>query len=153
VNSERPIATTDVTAPPKRAGVAARVKAPEQLAGEHQREERAEPHRPGPQQRVDPLVELGVLVRRIEQHDHEQEEDHDRAGVDDDLNHRHEWRIEQHVEAGQRAERGDQEQDAVDRVPLRDDEQRRADGDRPEQIERDSLRAQNTALRPRSRAG
>ena len=39
---------------------------------------------------------LGCLRTQVEQHDNEDEEHHDRAGVDDDLEHRDERRAEQH---------------------------------------------------------
>jgi hypothetical protein len=48
---------------------------------------------------VDALVEISVLVRSVEQHDDEQEQDHDRAGVNDDLDHGHKRRIEQNIQA------------------------------------------------------
>ena len=84
-------------------------------------------------------VVLGVLLRRVQQHHHEQEEHHDRAGVDDDLNRGDERRVEQHIEAGQRTERGDQQEDAVNRIALRDHQQRRDDRDRGEHVERKRL--------------
>jgi hypothetical protein len=76
-------------------------------------------------------------MRSVQQHDDEEEEHHDGAGVDDDLNHRHERRIEQDVETRQCGERCDQQQHAVNRVALRDHEQRGTDCERREQIKRD----------------
>ena len=102
-------------------------------SSEQHRQHRAEPHRARPVQRMAAIPLRGVLARHVQQHHDEQEEHHDRAGVDDDLHDRDERRVEQHVEAGQRAERRDQQQHAVDRVALRDDEQRGADRERAEQ--------------------
>jgi hypothetical protein len=113
----------------------------------------AETHRPRPEQRVHALVEGRLLVRRIQQHHHEQEEHHDRAGVHDDLDDRDKGRVEQHVEARQRAKGRNQQQHAVDRIALRDDQQRGGDGHRAEQVEGDDLRRQSTTPPPPSRAG
>ena len=82
-----------------------------------------------------------LFARRVQQHDDEQEEHHDRAGIDDDLNDRDERRIEQHVQAREPDERSDQQQHAVDGIRLHDDEQRRADGDRREHVEEDQVKA------------
>jgi len=65
-----------------------------------------------------------LLPRHVQQHDDEEEKDHDGAGVDDDLRHGGERRVEQHVEPGERAERRDEQHHAVHRVLLPDDEER-----------------------------
>jgi hypothetical protein len=46
----------------------------------------------------------------------------DGARVNDDLRHRHERGIELDIESGERAERRDEQHDAVHRVALPDDE-------------------------------
>ncbi len=50
---------------------------------------------------------------RAQQHDHEQEQHHDRAGVDRDLDHGEERRVEQQEQKSDTAHRHDQEQGAV----------------------------------------
>ena len=94
-----------------------------------------------------------LFARHVEQHDYEQKEHHDGAGVDDDLDHRDKRRVEEDVEPGQAEKRPDEQQDAVDGVRLHDDEQRRAGGDRREEVEEDQIKVQSRALRRRSRAG
>jgi hypothetical protein len=69
------------------------------------------------------------VVLEVQVHDHEQEQHHDRAGVDDDLHHPDELGAEQQVEAGQRAEREHEEQGTRHRIAVQDDHQARADQD------------------------
>jgi hypothetical protein len=59
---------------------------------------------------------LLVVVPEVEQHDHEQEEHHDRASVDDDLDRGEEVRFEQDEGAGQAGERRHHEEEAPDRA-------------------------------------
>ena len=75
---------------------------PDRFDAEKNRKQNAVLHRA----RVEQAREGGLLLRRIQQHDDEEEEHHDGACIDDDLRHRHEWRIEQHVEPRERTERG-----------------------------------------------
>ena len=139
MKSERPIAATEVVDPPAKApdsppSVSAHTSSTASTTA------RTAPNRSGPLRRSEmtALVRLRVLVRRVQQHDDEEEQHHDRAGVDDDLNDRDERRVEQDVQTGERAERGDEQQHAVDRIALRDDEQRRHDRDRREHVEQAS---------------
>ena len=63
----------------------------------------------------------------VQQHQHEQEQHHDRARVDDHLQRGDERRAQQAEDRGERAERHDERERAVDRVALADHHQRRAD--------------------------
>ena len=54
----------------------------------------------------------------IEQHDDEGKQNHDGAGIDDDLGGRQELRAQQEVEHGQRAHHHNQREGAVDGVAL-----------------------------------
>src|SRR6266542_1020386 len=72
---------------------------------------------------------------QVQQHDHEEEQHHDRAGIDQHLEHRDELRVEQHEQRGEREQGDDQPQRAGDRVPARDAQQRaqhRDDAEKPE---------------------
>ena len=64
-------------------------------------------------------------VLRLGEHDREQDQDADRADVDDDLGGRDERRAEDHVDAGQGAEAHDHRQAAADDVAHRHDQQAR----------------------------
>src|SRR5690349_24649332 len=65
----------------------------------------------------------------VQQHDDEQEQHHDRAGVNEHLEYGDELRVEQHEQRGERKQRDDEPERAGDRVPARDTEQRAPDRD------------------------
>ena len=67
------------------------------------------PNRRGPAVRMRRASGLRRLGRHVEQHDDEQKQHHDGAGVDDDLHRGHERGPEQDVESRQRTERHDQQ--------------------------------------------
>ena len=78
----------------------------------------------------------GRGVLGLGEHDREQDEDADRADVDDDLGRADERRAHEHVDAGQRAEAHDHGQAAADDVLHRHDQQAGPEHDRrqdPEQ--------------------
>jgi hypothetical protein len=86
------------------------------------------------------IVFGGVLLRRVEQHHDVEEQHHDGAGVDDDLNDGNERRVEEDVESRDGAEREHQQQHAVHRVALPDDERRGEHRERAEDVEQHRLR-------------
>jgi len=61
------------------------------------------------------------VARRPEQRDHEEEKDHDRAGVHDDLDREHELRAEQQEQDRQRQHHHDQAEHRADRLMEGDD--------------------------------
>src|SRR6266567_2989316 len=67
------------------------------------------------------------LLFDVKQHDHENNEHHDRAGVDDHLHGRDKRRCQHQVQAGQRNEDADQRDGAVERMALRHHCNRAAD--------------------------
>src|SRR5688572_5279640 len=78
---------------------------------------------------------ITVIMTEVEQHDDEEEQHHDRARIDDDLDRRNEVRAEQHVDCREAEEREHQEQQARDRVVAHDHAHAAADGDRGEHQE------------------
>ena len=76
-----------------------------------------------------PAQRLDDRVGRVaaDEHQHEQEQDHDRAGVDDDLHQAEERALLDHVERAEAHHRGDERERRVDRVA----EQHHADARRP----------------------
>jgi hypothetical protein len=72
-----------------------------------------------------------------EQHDHEQEQHHDRAGVHDDLHREQERGVEHQVHHRDAPEVHDEEQRGVDDAPGDEHPDRRGDGDRREHPEDD----------------
>ena len=68
-------------------------------------------------------------VLRLGQHDREEQQDADGADVDQHLRGGDEGIAEQHVDAGQRGERGSQCEPAADDVPQGHDQQRGSDQD------------------------
>src|ERR1041384_2830413 len=93
-----------------------------------QQQERTRQDRGG-QERGRPSDIRRSRATQVEQHDHEQEQHHDRAGVHQDLEHGDELRVEQYEEGGQREQRDDEPERAGDGVPARDAEQRARDRD------------------------
>ena len=81
------------------------------------------------------LQVLLVIVPEVQQHDHEQEEHHDRACVHDDLNRGQEMSLQEHERARHGTQRGDHEEKAADRALRHDDADRAADREPCEQIE------------------
>ena len=63
-------------------------------------------------------AQSALFAAGVEQHDDEGEEDHDSAGVDDDLGDGEELRAEQEVEHGERGHDHDQREGAVDGMGL-----------------------------------
>src|SRR6185503_6287860 len=96
------------------------------------------------EQGADPETHGSLQVGRpgapqVEQHDHEEEQHHDGAGVDEHLQHRDELRVEQHEQAGQREQRDDEPERARDGIPAGDAEQgaeHRDDAKNPEERQR-----------------
>ena len=76
-----------------------------------------------------------LRVPQVEQHDHEEEQHHDRAGVDQHLDRGDELGVEQHVDGGQREHGGHQPERGAHRVALQDAERRRDHGDGGEDVE------------------
>src|SRR6266571_2403125 len=77
----------------------------------------------------------GTGSSQVEQHDDEQEQHHDRAGVHQDLQHRQELRVEQHEQRRDGKEGDDKPERAGDGILARDAEQRaqhREDTESPE---------------------
>src|SRR6266571_3036856 len=74
-------------------------------------------------------------VAQVHQHDHEQEQHHDPAGVDQHLHRRHELRLEQHVDAGDREEAQDQVDGGMHRVAAPDHHRPRDQRDRRQDVE------------------
>ncbi len=71
-------------------------------------------------------AEGALFAAGVEQHDDEGEQDHDGAGVDDDLSDGEELRAEQEVKHGQRGHDDDERESAVDGMGL----QQEIDGSR-----------------------
>ena len=65
-------------------------------------------------------VAIPVSPPVLKKHDHENEEHHDGAGIDDDLRHGEEIRAEQEVESGERDHDADEREGARNRVRLDD---------------------------------
>src|ERR1051325_1010480 len=76
---------------------------------------------------------------QVQQHDHEEEEDHDCAGVDDHLQRGEERGVEQDVHHGQGEERRHERQRADHRVAVQHDDEREDQRDRGEEKEDDEL--------------
>jgi hypothetical protein len=81
-----------------------------------------------------------------DQHQHEQEQHHDRAGVDDDLHEAEERRLLDHVGHTEREHRQHQEQRRVHRVAREDHAERPEQRQRPEHPERDRLTGRHLVL-------
>ena len=81
--------------------------------------------------------ELGEID--VEHHDDEEEENRDGADVNDQQDHRQELRPRQEEEAGGIKEHQDEEQDRMDRIPRRNNHERRRHRDKGEEIEKKSL--------------
>ncbi len=106
--------------------------------GDHQHAEAEAAERGG-----EPLA-LQLLLQRVraghaDQHHHEQEEHHDRAGVDHDLHHTQEHRALGHVTDRQGEHGGGQAERAVHRLAHQQRPERAADGDHREHPELDGL--------------
>ena len=89
-------------------------------------------------------AEGALFAAGVEQHDDEGEEDHDGAGVDDDLRDGEELRAEKQVEDGERGHDDDQRKCAVDGMGLQQeiDGSREAESGKEEeqnQVHRSSL--------------
>src|SRR5882724_5537474 len=79
----------------------------------------------------DPISEA---VLKIHEHDDEQEEDHDAAGIDQHLDGGDELRLEQHVDAGHRQEGEHQIDRRMDGAPAADHHEPRQDRDRGQDV-------------------
>ena len=67
-------------------------------------------------------IDLAALFRaQIEQHDDEEEQDHDCAGINQHLNHADEESVEHHEKRGQAEKGNDETERARDRVAIDDD--------------------------------
>ena len=66
------------------------------------------------------LHRVTSIRRIVKQHDDKQKQHHDRAGIDDDLNHRRKWALSSRNKPGQAEESDDQEESTVDGVTLDD---------------------------------
>ena len=88
-----------------------------------------------------PAQGLDERVRGVaaDEHQHEQEQDHDRAGVDDDLHQAEERPLLDEVERAERHHRGDQRERRVDRVAQQHHADRAGQRERPEHPERHRL--------------
>src|SRR5215470_18372176 len=88
------------------------------------------------------LREVGALfLAGVQEHDDENEQHHDRAAVNDDLNSRHEFGAHEQVQAGQSDHHHDQGQRTVDRMPLQDQADGADDRECGEDEENDERRA------------
>ena len=74
-------------------------------------------------------------VAQIQHHDDEKKQDHDGAGVDDDLENRHQGGAEQVEDDGKGEERGNEVDDGMHRVLFGDGENRCDNGDGGEDVE------------------
>src|SRR5205085_2315802 len=86
------------------------------------------------QQKLQPRTAV-LLLLDVQQHDHEDDQHHDRAGVNDHLHGSDERRRQQYVKARQRDEHANQRDRAVERIALRHHRQRAADRHCPEKYE------------------
>ena len=71
---------------------------------------------------------LGMLSSQVQHHDHENEEDHDRTGIDNDLERCNKWCSKNEKDHGNRQERHDQVQERMDGVRSGDDQERSRNG-------------------------
>jgi hypothetical protein len=113
----------------------------EVAAAEGEQQPAGEQH--GHRDRPDQVPALGldqqVVAVHPEQHDHEQEQDHDRAGVDDHLHDPEERRLQREVQPGDRQKVHHQHQRRVDDVAHRDHGDGGAEADDREHPEDDRL--------------
>ena len=92
------------------------------------------------------LLPFAVLLPpHVQQHEDEEEEDHDRPGVDDHLQHGDEGRPEQPEDDAHRAQGDDEREGGVHRVALGDDDDRGGDRQRGEHVEEDGVHGQRPA--------
>ena len=75
------------------------------------------------------------LFPRVQQHDGEDEQHHNRAGIDDQLDRGDELSAQQQIFAGQSAHNRDQRKGAIDGMPLRQQVHRSRHANRPESQE------------------
>ena len=91
---------------------------------------------------------MRILVRfgrplQVDQHDDEQVQHDDAAGVDEHLNDGEERRVEHYVQRGHEQKVEDQEQDAVHGVLRGHHQHGEAENERRNRVERDRLRHQS----------
>jgi hypothetical protein len=115
----------------------ARDRAAEDRDGDLEQQDYAQQHRHHTLHRPR-SVELGQIVR-IDQHQHEQEQHQNRAGVDDHLDDREELRAHHDEDAGDVDEADAKEDSGMDRVGRRNHAACRDDTDRRQQGERQKV--------------
>ena len=72
-------------------------------------------------------MQIPLIALEIEEHEDEQIEDENRAGVDDDLDGEQKLRVEEHEEAGHMQQQRQQGNPAMDGIPQGDGENPRHD--------------------------
>jgi hypothetical protein len=96
-----------------------------------------------PDQRADRRILQGAALQfgeiDVEHHDDEQEQNHHRADIDDEQDHRQELGPGQHEQAGGVEEGQDQEQHRMHGVARRNDHERRRHRDKGEEVEKGRL--------------
>ena len=97
----------------------------------------AAPGKPAMYAALEPVVRL--FFAGVEQHDDEDEQDHDGAGVDDDLGGGEELGAERPVEDRERHHDDDEGQGAVNGVALQQEIECRADGEQAKDEEEGEL--------------
>ena len=104
--------------------------------------ERAEPERAGDEPGAAEPAQLlaDVLVTQVHEENRVDDQDHDRADVDDHLNRRDQVRLEQGVEAGHRQEGDDEAHGRRDRVSRRDGADGPDEGEKREEVKEDRHR-------------
>src|SRR4051812_34086553 len=87
---------------------------------------RAAGYRSEAKPRVSP-AEIKRRSVRVEQHDHENKEDHDGARIYENLKGRHQMGIENRVNAGEREKHHDEAEGARNRIAVKDHNQGKGD--------------------------
>ena len=90
----------------------------------------------------------GSQFLRAQQHDDEQEQHHDRAGIDRDLRHGNERRAQQQVEDRHRGEVDHQEQGRIDRVPAEQHPDRCRNSNQGRTKKEDQINSHQSTLNP-----
>src|ERR1035441_2819809 len=101
------------------------------------------PERQGGNRGHDPLlVELVLadVLLQVDQHDDEQEQHHDSAGVEHDLHRSHKGRVQHQIKASQREQSHDQRQRRVHRVAPRDHRNGGHDSSDRQKVEKERCR-------------
>ena len=78
----------------------------------------ANQHAGNSKQHRHPAAFAAVFYAGVQKHDHEDEQHHDRSGIDNHLHRRHKLRAQQQIFHRERAHDHDQRQRAVDGMPL-----------------------------------